>query len=229
MIACSPGFLDRLLDLFLGLLHFFLDAARVDAAVLDQPAQRQPGHLAAHRIEAGDDHRLRRIVDDQVDAGRLLDRPDVAALAADDAPLHLVVGQRHAGYRRLRHVVGSQALDRPGDDLARPGVGLRLHLGLDLANLARHVLARFLLDDRQQLAAWRPRGSSCAMRSSSATCCSSILSDLALTLVQLALPLVQLAITALELFQLAVQHFLTPLDPFLRPLQLPAPPQDFLF
>ena len=49
-----------------------------------------PGDLAADRVEAGEDHRLGRVVDDQVDAGRLLEGADVAALAADDPALHLV-------------------------------------------------------------------------------------------------------------------------------------------
>ena len=52
--------------------------------------ERQLGDLAPHRVEAGDDHRLGRVVDDQVDAGRRLERADVAALAADDAALHVV-------------------------------------------------------------------------------------------------------------------------------------------
>ena len=49
--------------------------------------------LAPHRIEAGEDHRLGRVVDDDVDAGDDLERADVAALAADDPALHVVARQ----------------------------------------------------------------------------------------------------------------------------------------
>ena len=63
---------DLLLDLLLGLGDDLFDARRMDAAVLDQLGQRQPGDLAAHRIEARQRDRVRRVVDDQVDAGRRL-------------------------------------------------------------------------------------------------------------------------------------------------------------
>ena len=87
------GLAHHQIDLGAGLGHDLLDAARMDAAVRDQLGQGQPGDLAADRVEAADDHRLGRVVDDQVDAGGLLEGADVAALAADDAALHLVVGE----------------------------------------------------------------------------------------------------------------------------------------
>ena len=77
-------------DLGASLGDDLLDATRVDPAVGHQLRQGDPGHLPAHRVEAGEDDRLGRVVDDQIDAGRLLQRPDVAALATDDPALHLV-------------------------------------------------------------------------------------------------------------------------------------------
>ena len=61
-----------------------------------------------------------RVVDDQVDAGGGLEGADVAALAADDAPLHVVVGEVHDRHRALDDVVGGDPLDGQRDDpLAR--------------------------------------------------------------------------------------------------------------
>jgi hypothetical protein len=40
-------------------------------------------------------NRLGRVVDDQVDPRRLLEGADVAALAADDAALHLLARELH--------------------------------------------------------------------------------------------------------------------------------------
>ena len=74
--------------------------------------QGQPGGLAADRVEAGQQHRLRGVVDDQVDAGDLLEGPDVAALPADDPALHVVAGQVHDGDDRLGGLVGGEPLDR---------------------------------------------------------------------------------------------------------------------
>ena len=103
--ARHAGLVDGLLaglahddvDLGAGLGDDLLDAAGVDPAVLDELGQGQAGDLAADRVEAADDDRLGRVVDDQVDARGLLEGADVAALAADDAALHLV---RWAAARR---------------------------------------------------------------------------------------------------------------------------------
>ena len=81
------------LELGLGLVVGLLDPRRVDAAVLEELLERHPRDLAADAVEAGEDHRVRRVVDDEVDAGEVLQRADVAALAADDAALHVVGGE----------------------------------------------------------------------------------------------------------------------------------------
>ena len=77
--------------------------------------------------------RARRVVDDEVDAGEVLQRADVAALAADDAALHVVGRQLDDGHRRLRRVAGGEALHRDGEDRAHAPLGVALGLLLDLA------------------------------------------------------------------------------------------------
>ena len=71
---------DVLLHLLLRFGDDLLDPRRMDAAVLDQLGQRQPGGLAADVVEGADDDDAGRVVDDDVDAGRLLEGADVAAL-----------------------------------------------------------------------------------------------------------------------------------------------------
>src|SRR3954470_12417311 len=58
----------RLVGLLLDLLYDLLDSRRVDAAVGNQPLDRLFGDLAAVGVEAGQDDRAWRVVDDQVDA-----------------------------------------------------------------------------------------------------------------------------------------------------------------
>jgi hypothetical protein len=84
------GFFALLLDVIRRLAHHFFDAGGMDAAVRDEPGQRQARNFAPYGIEAGDDDRLGRIVDDQIDAGGGFEGSDVAALAPDDAPLHVI-------------------------------------------------------------------------------------------------------------------------------------------
>ena len=106
----------------------FLDAGGMDAAVLHEPFEADPRDLAAHGVEAAHDDHAGRVVDDHVHAGRLLEAADVAALAADDAALHVVAGDRHRADRVVARLLGGVALDRLEDDLA--ALVLRLFLGL---------------------------------------------------------------------------------------------------
>ena len=146
-----PFLAHDLLQLEARLGDDLLDAGGVDAPVLHQLVQRAAGDLAAHGIEGGDGDRLRRVVDDQVDAGRLLQRPDVAALAADDAALHVVRGQGNDGDGRLRHVVGGDALDGGGQYPARAAVGFFVDLKVDLVQAASGHGPRLVLDLPHQL------------------------------------------------------------------------------
>ena len=123
---------DVLLDLRLRLVVHLLDPGGMDAAVLDQLRQRDLGDFPADPVERGEHDRLRGVVDDEVHARQVLERPDVAALAADDPALHVVGGKLDERDSRLRGVVGRDALQSVRDEVAgaplRFGLGLLLHL-----------------------------------------------------------------------------------------------------
>ena len=53
------------LDRDLGPLVLLLDALRMDAPVEHQRLEGEPADLAAHRVEAGQQHRFRGVVDDR--------------------------------------------------------------------------------------------------------------------------------------------------------------------
>jgi hypothetical protein len=137
-------------DLALAPLVDLLDPTRVDPAVQHQRVQRQPRGLPAYRVEAGQQHRLGGVVDDQVDAGGLLERPDVAALAADDPALHVVAGQVHDRHDRLAGLFRREPLDGTGDDLAGLDLALVLGLALDVANDRVRVPLRLRLERGDQ-------------------------------------------------------------------------------
>ena len=109
-----------------------------------------PGDLAPNRVEARQHDGLGRVVDDQVDAGRLLERPDVAALAADDPALHLVAGQVDDRDGVLGGVVGGHALHRRDDDLARLLLGLVAGPSLDRAGELHGVVLRLFADGLEE-------------------------------------------------------------------------------
>jgi hypothetical protein len=119
------------LDLGPGLGDDLLDATGVDAAVGDELGQGDPSNLAPDGVETGQDHGLGRVVDDQVDARRLLEGSDVAALAADDPPLHLVRWQVDDGNGVLGRMVGGHALHRGEHDVASLVLGLLARGALD--------------------------------------------------------------------------------------------------
>ena len=105
---------------------------------------------SADAVEAGQDDRVGRVVDDEVDAGEVLERADVAPLAADDASLHVVGRQLHDRDRRLGGVAGGEALHDHGEDVAHAAVGIALGLLLDLADEPRRVVANLVLQLLEQ-------------------------------------------------------------------------------
>ena len=140
------GLLQERLELGLRLVVGLLDARRVDAPVGEQLLERDPRDLAAHAVERRQHDGAGRVVDDEVDAGEVLQRADVATLAADDAALHVVGGQLHDADGRLGGVARGQALHRDRQDRAHAPLGVALGLLLDLADLARALVAHLVGD-----------------------------------------------------------------------------------
>ncbi len=144
------GLPDHELDLGAGLVDDLLDPPRVDAPVGDELREGEARGLAPDRVEAAQHDRLGRVVDDQVDARRLLERPDVAPLAADDPALHLVARQVDHGHRVLGGVVGGHALHRRHDDLAGLLLGLVAGSPLDRPGELDRVVLGLLADRLEQ-------------------------------------------------------------------------------
>src|SRR5215213_8496024 len=144
-----------LLDLLLSLRNHFLNARRMDASVLEQLIQGHTSNLAPHWVVTGKGHGLRRIVDNNIDAGNLLEGADIAALAADDPALELFAWERHSRNRDLGDIIGGAALNSQRDHLARGFIGLIARRALDLADAPRRIITRLSLDalenDRSRL------------------------------------------------------------------------------
>ena len=123
----------------------------MDAAVLDQLFQSQTGNLTADRVKARYGDGLGGVVDDQVAAGQSFDAADVAAFAADDASLHLVVGEGNDRDGDFAGVVSGTALNGGGDDLSGAAVSLFLVLGFHLFDLHGHLVGDILADVVNQI------------------------------------------------------------------------------
>ena len=93
-----------------------------------------------------------RVVDDEVDAGQVLERPNVPALAPDDPALHVVGRQLDERDRRLGRMARGDPLERVRDEVPRPAPGLERRLLLDLANHPGHLMANLLLGLLEELA-----------------------------------------------------------------------------
>ena len=107
------------IDFVLRALHEFLDRGGVDATVLHQRVERHTRDFAAHGIKRGDEHHLRRFVDEQRDAGGGLEGFDVAPLAADDAALHILARQLDDGRGEIVVRFAGDALHRGDQHPAR--------------------------------------------------------------------------------------------------------------
>ena len=148
-VGVEHRLLTRVQDLLVDLIPSFgvhlLDLRRMDATVGHQLGKRQAGDLAPHGVEAGEDHRLRRVVDDEVDAGQVLQGADVAALAPDDPALHVVRRQRDDRDGGVGHVAGGRPLDAHGQDVLGPAVALVPGLLFDGPHHLGHVVPDFVL------------------------------------------------------------------------------------
>ena len=143
--------LDLGLHLAAGLFHRFLDAGRMDASVLNELFQRKPRDLPFDGVVAGKGDGLGGIVDDEIHAGQVLQRADIASFAADDAALHLIVGQRHHRNGDLRHMVAGAALNRGRKDLAGLFVAFLLQLLLKLGDLQRLFVGQLIFQHLQHI------------------------------------------------------------------------------
>ena len=112
--------------------------------------QRQLRDLAPDAVERREHDRLGRVVDDHVDAGQVLERADVAALAADDPALHVVGRELDHRDGRLGRVARGDALERVGDEVARAPLRLRLRLLLVLAHAPRELVPDQVLGALEQ-------------------------------------------------------------------------------
>ena len=142
---------DVLLELRLRLVVHLLDARRMDPAVLDELVEREAGDLASQRVERRQDDRVRRVVDDEVDARQVLERADVAAFPADDAPLEVVGRELDDGHGRLCRVTRRDTLEGVRDERACPPSRVRPRLLLHLPHVAGELVAYEVLRPLEQL------------------------------------------------------------------------------
>ncbi len=194
----------------------------MDAAVGDELGDGEPGDLAADRVEARQDDRLGRVVDDQVDPGRLLEGPDVAALAADDPALHLVRRQVHDRDRVLGGVVRGHALHRGDDDVAGLVLGLLARRSLDGPGDLDRVVLGLLADglDEDGLGVLGRHARDALERDDLLAVGAG---ELLAGLVELALALEELAIALLEHVGPLVELLVALQEPALEPGELGAP------
>ena len=94
---------------------------------------------------------VRRVIDDHVHTGGQLEGADIPSLTADDAPLHLVIRQRHSRDRRLGCRFGRDPLHRKRHDLLRFAVRVALGRFANLAQPAGRVGQGFVFKPTHQL------------------------------------------------------------------------------
>ena len=137
--------LNPLLHESLRLLIHLLDAGGVNAAICDQVLESNASRLATNWLKAGEEHRLRRIVDYERNTRDLLEGANISTLATDDTAFEVIGRDVNRGYRDLTGLIGSTTLNGSGDDLAsglvRLGAGTLLALAKNLRLLANSILA----------------------------------------------------------------------------------------
>lgn len=137
---------DGFFYFLLCLLYDFFDSCRMDTAIDDQLFKGNTCYLTAYRIEAGQYDRFRRIIDDQLDTGQLLQCPDVSSFTANDSTLHFIIRQLYNRYGGLCHLVCRAALDGINDIIPANLLTLFLGLVVILADHHRIIMLRILFE-----------------------------------------------------------------------------------
>ena len=146
----GPFLSSGLVGLVFYLLHDLFDSRRMNTAVGNQSLDSQFGYFAPVRIEAGQDNRTGRVVDDEVDTGGQLERADVPTLAADDAALEVVARQIDDRYRRLDRMLGCATLNSLGDVVFGTVAGCFSCFGIKTLDQVRRVVPCLAFDLLQQ-------------------------------------------------------------------------------
>ena len=123
-----------LLDFAAGFFDHFFNACRVNAPVGNQALQRHPPNFTADWVVGREGDGLRRVVNNEVDAGRCLYGTDVAAFPPDNPGPSFrhwaAVRPKRSPLRRyLQHI-----LHREGNKVARFGFGFIFELKLIVLN-----------------------------------------------------------------------------------------------
>ena len=142
---------DGFVDFLLCLLYDLFDSRRMDTSIDDELLEGDSCDLTTHRIKSGKNNRLRRIVDDQLYAGQLLQCTDITSLTADDAALHIIIRKLHDGNGRLGHLISCTTLNRIHDIVAGTLFSLFLRLIIILANHLRIIVLCVLFEGLQKL------------------------------------------------------------------------------
>ena len=143
--------LDLSLDLTASLVNGVLDTGGMDTSVGDELFKGKTCDLTANGVEAGNGDRLGGIVNDKINARKLLDGTDVSALASDYSTLHIVAGKSDGRGSGLGNVVGRTSLNSKRDDVLCFSVRLLAKTGLDLNDLESRIVLNVLLDTLKKL------------------------------------------------------------------------------
>jgi hypothetical protein len=217
-----------LVDLRLRLVERLLDPGRMDPTVLKQALERESRDLAAHSVEAGQEHRSGRVVDDEVDPGERLERADVAPLPADDAALQLVGLELDDRDRGLHSMARRHPLHHRGENAARAPVGVAAGLLLDLPNHTGAVVAQVVLElvhqDLLRLPRAQPRHP-LELAELARLLRLQLLADV----VEVASPVLERALALAELLRLELERALLRAEPLLQPRDLGTTGEQLLF
>ena len=116
-------FITNLHDGFIQLAgHFFnnlFNSARLNTPIFHQDFQCLAGNFTTNRIEARHRNHIRGIINDQINAGCLLNRLDISSFTADNSPLHVLIRQRHNRNGAVDGFLLRISLNCCGNDIAR--------------------------------------------------------------------------------------------------------------
>ena len=155
------GLLNSKVNVTASLLNHLLNSCGMDTAVADKLFKSNSGNFTSYGVKAGNGDNVGSIVNDKLNACKILDSTDISTLTTDNSTLHLVTGNFNNGNSDFTYVVSSKALNCKRKDVLCLAVCLVSELLFILGNLKRSFMLHFGIKTSNELCLCLLAGKTC--------------------------------------------------------------------
>ena len=155
------GLLDFKLNVTASLLNHLLNSCGMDTAVADKLLKSDACDLTSNRVKARNGNNVGCVVNNKLNAGKILDGTDISTLTTDDSTLHLVTGDLNNRDCDLADMICGEALNCERKNVTSLGISLVLKSLLIFCNLKSSLMLHLGVETSNKLCLCLIAGKTC--------------------------------------------------------------------